>query len=144
LASRLKLRAEDEEDLAVISAMLQDSLVPVEDMCFLPDEKRFVMVVNRFRWESEQGARERTLTGLCFSEVAAAKVSGFSRGEGERILEVLALRAGDGIVQFDFAGGERLRLEVGRLLCHVEDIGEPWPTQWRPSHPGDAGEPGAR
>jgi hypothetical protein len=137
LAGRLKLRAEDEEDLAVISAMLQDSLIPVEDMYFLADEKRFVMVVNRFRWESEQGARERTLTGLCFSDVAAAKVSGFSRAEGERILEVLALRAGDGMVQFDFAGGERLRLEVGRLLCHVEDIGEPWPTQWRPSHPGD-------
>ena len=144
MAGRLKLRAEDEEDLAVISAMLQDSLIPVEDMCFLADEKRFVMVVNRFRWESEQGARERTLTGLCFSDVAAVKVIGFQRSEGERILEVLALRAGDGVVQFDFAGGERLRLEVGRLLCHVEDIGEPWPTQWRPSHPGDESEPAAR
>jgi hypothetical protein len=139
LAARLKLRAEDDDDLAVISAMLQDSLVPVADMTYLADEKRFLMVVNRFRWESEQGARERTLTGLSFSDVRAVKLSGFSRSEADRILEVLALRAEDGIVQFDFSGGARLRLEVGRLLCHVEDIGEPWPTQWRPSHPESEG-----
>jgi hypothetical protein len=139
LAARLKLRAEDDDDLAVISAMLQDSLVPVADMTYLADEKRFLMVVNRFRWESEQGARERTLTGLSFSDVGAVKFSGFSRGEADRILEVLALRAADGVVQFDFSGGARLRLEVGRLLCHVEDLGEPWPTQWRPSHPGSEG-----
>jgi DUF2948 family protein len=139
MARRLKLRAEDQEDLAVVSAMLQDSLAPVADMTYLADERRFAMVVNRFRWEREQGARERTLTGLCFSEVDGVKLSGFSRGEADRILEVLALRSADGIVQFDFSGGARLRLEVGKLLCHVEDIGEPWPTPWRPSHPGNEG-----
>jgi hypothetical protein len=137
MTKRLKLRAEDDEDLAVVSAMLQDALIPVADMTWLPEEKRFLMVVNRFRWEGE--ARERTLTGLCFYEVTGVKHTGFARSETDRILEVLAIRCGDGLVQVEFSGEARLRLEVDRVLCHVEDIGEPWPTRWRPSHPGEQG-----
>ena len=66
----LKLRAEDAEDLAVISAILQDALVPVGEMAYLPEEQRFVLVANRFRWEPRRRARrtpqtfERTLSGL--------------------------------------------------------------------------------
>ena len=48
----LRLRAEDSDDLAVISACLQDSLVPVRDLAYLPDEGRFMLVANRFRWEA--------------------------------------------------------------------------------------------
>jgi hypothetical protein len=135
MPGKLRLRAEDEEDLAVISAVVQDALLPVADMTYLPDERRFAMVVNRFRWEGGGSGQERILTGLCFSEVDAVKMSGFSKRETDRILEVLAIRAGEGCVLIEFSGGARLRLEVSRLLCHVEDIGEPWPTQWRPSHP---------
>jgi hypothetical protein len=135
----LKLRAEDDEDLSVVSAILQDSLAPVADMAFLPEEQRFAMVVNRFCWECDPtGARpehQRILTGLCFSNVAGVRLSGFSRHEHDRILEILTLRAGPGCVLFEFSGAARLRLDVERLLCHVEDIGEPWPTRWRPSHP---------
>jgi Protein of unknown function (DUF2948) len=138
-ASQLKLRAEDKEDLAVVSAIVQDALVPVADMVYLPAERRFALVVNRFCWERRpDGTRkghERILTGLCFSEIIAVKSSGFSRSEADRILEILALRLAEGCVLVEFSGGARLRLEVERLLCHVEDIGEPWPTQWRPRHP---------
>jgi hypothetical protein len=48
----LKLRAEDAEDLDVVSACLQDAIVPLSDMEFLAGEKRFVLVANRFRWEN--------------------------------------------------------------------------------------------
>jgi len=49
--NRLKLRAEDDEDLAVVSAFLQDALLPVAEMVYLPAEQRFVLVANRFMWE---------------------------------------------------------------------------------------------
>ena len=40
----------------------------------------------------------------------------------------------------DFAGGSSVRLEVAQILCHLDDLGEPWPTRWRPKHPvADAG-----
>jgi hypothetical protein len=48
----LKLRAEDDEDLGVISACLQDALIPLSDMEFLAAEMRFAFVANRFRWEN--------------------------------------------------------------------------------------------
>lgn len=138
----LKLRAEDEEDLAVLSAVLQDALVLVGEMAFLPAEKRFVLVANRFKWEGpaiDDGKLfERTLTGIAFDQVEGVKIRGFDRSERDRILQVLAVRGLPGAVIFDFSGADSMRLEVGRILCHLEDIGEPWPTPWRPHHPLDA------
>ena len=51
----LKLLALDEEDLQVVSSHLQDAVVRVGDMVFLPSQKRFVAIVNRFDWESATG-----------------------------------------------------------------------------------------
>jgi DUF2948 family protein len=137
-AGKLKLRAEDVEDLAVISAFLQDALVPVSDMVFLPDEQRFVLVANRFMWErpplDKKGHCERTLTGIAFDGVTAVRVRGFERSERDRILQVLAVRAVPGSIIFEFSGDDAMRLESGQILCHLEDIGEPWPTPWRPRH----------
>jgi hypothetical protein len=137
----LKLRAEDEEDLAVVSTILQDALVPVGEMAYLPDEKRFVLVANRFKWEAPplSGGKlyERSHIGIAFDDVEGVKIRGFDRGDQDRILHVLAVRAVPGAVVFDFSGNGSMRLEVGRILCHLEDIGEPWPTRWRPRHPLD-------
>jgi hypothetical protein len=145
MADPLKLRAEDEEDLEVISAILQDALVAVADIAYLPDEQRFVLVANRVRREAPAaGPRpklERRLSGLRFDGVTAVQRRGFTPREGERLLVLLAIRAEAGRLFLDFAGGSSIRLEVERILCHLDDLGEPWPTRWRPRHPveDDAG-----
>lgn len=131
----LKLRAEDEEDLAVFSACLQDALAPVGDMEWLREEKRFVLVVNRFRWECKEWPCERTLAGICFEGVEDVKVQGFARTERARILELLAIRREPGATVLEFANGARLRLEAPQIRAVIEDLGEPWPTRWRPKHP---------
>jgi hypothetical protein len=139
MAERLKLRAEDPADLAVLSAVLQDALLPVVDMVFLPEEQRFVLVANRFCWEcasrGDKGGFERILTGVTFDAVSAVKVRGFSPNDRDRILEVLAIVAEPGAICIDFSGDDCMRLEVDRIVCHLEDLGEPWPTPWRPKHP---------
>jgi Protein of unknown function (DUF2948) len=139
MADTLKLRAEDAEDLAVVSAVLQDALVPVADMAFLEDERRFVLVANRFRWErAANGMRpslERTLAGVCFEGVTAVQKRGFSLAERDRLLGLLAVRAAEGGILVEFADNVSIRLQAERIACRIEDIGEPWPTQWRPSHP---------
>jgi hypothetical protein len=141
MAGPLKLRAEDEEDLAVVSTILQDALVPVGEMAYLPEEKRFVLVANRFKWEGPPlpsgKLYERTLIGIAFDGVEGVKIRGFDRTDQDRILHVLAVRSQPGAVVFDFSGNDSMRLEVSRILCHLEDIGEPWPTPWRPRHPLD-------
>jgi len=139
----LKLRAEDAEDLAVISACLQDALVPVRDLAYVPEDRTFLLVANRFRWENGlspapgEAAYERTLCGITFSEVAAVSYNGFRRSEDGRILSLLAIRPEDRAVHLEFSGGATIRLEVARILCLATDLGEPWPTQWQPRHDAD-------
>ena len=139
-AALLKLRAEDAEDLLVISACLQDALVPVRDLAYIPEERTFLFVANRFRWENGvqpapgEAGLERTLCGITFSEVTAVSYNGFRRSENGRILSLLAIRAENGKVHLEFSGGAAIRLEVACILCHAKDIGEPWPTPWQPRH----------
>ena len=139
-AALLKLRAEDAEDLLVISACLQDALVPVRDLAYIPEERTFLLIANRFRWENGvrpapgEAGLERTLCGITFSEVTAVSYSGFRRSENGRILSLLAIRTENSKVHLEFSGGAAIRLEVACILCHAKDIGEPWPTPWQPRH----------
>jgi Protein of unknown function (DUF2948) len=139
----LRLRAEDAEDLAVISACLQDALVPVRDLAYIPEDRTFILVANRFRWEGGHGPApgeagyQRTLCGIAFGEVASVSYGGFRRSEDTRILSLLAIRPDDGAILLEFSGEAAIRLEVSRIRCQARDIGEPWPTQWQPRHDVD-------
>jgi Protein of unknown function (DUF2948) len=144
----LKLRAEDADDLAVLSACLQDALVPVRDLAYVPAQKIFVFVANRFRWESGSrpapGERQRILCAVTFSAVAGVSYRGFRRSDEDRILALLAIRAeaesvGATAILLEFSGHAAIRLEVARIRCRAKDLGEPWPTPWHPRH--DAEEP---
>jgi len=138
-ADALKLLARDEEDLAVISAILQDALIPVSEMAYLPEEGRFALVANRFRWEAPSDRPreklQRRLTGLSIGNVTAVRRRGFVPGDSTRILALLAVRRVAGALQLDFAGGASIQLETAEILCHLDDLSEPWPTRWQPRHP---------
>ena len=58
--TNLKLIGKNENDLKVISAYLQDSIVTVKDMVFLKKNKFFIMIVNRFMWEDAEKGIFRT------------------------------------------------------------------------------------
>ena len=141
----LRLRAEDADDLAVISACLQDALVSVRDLAYDPEARSFVFVANRFRWEAggegEAARFERTLCGVAFDEVEGVAYRGFHRSEEDRILCLLAIRpnsaANGGTIDLDFSGGPAIRLTASVIRCHARDFGEPWPTAWHPDHPED-------
>jgi hypothetical protein len=162
----LKLRAEDAEDLRVIAACLQDSLISLSDVKFDANDHRFVLVANRFRWEncSESADMpvhsgdgdpvpdpvfaacanyERVNCGICFENVAQVRRRGFDPRDRGRILELLTMEVesgaagGGSAVILVFAGGAAIRLEGENITCRVGDIGDPWPTQWRPYHPAD-------
>ena len=72
----LKLIALDEEDFAVLSSLLQDAVLRVADMTYVPGQKRFAAALNRFDWE--KAAREegkdywRRRTALRFDRVFGA------------------------------------------------------------------------
>lgn len=136
----LKLAAIDVEDIAVLSALLQDAVVPMSEMIYLPGDKRFAIVANRFRWEKTVddnvlgGVYERVRCGLAFDMVTRVLRRRVDRHDERQVLDLLALEATNEYVDLIFAGGAMIRLYVERILCHAEDFGEPWSTQWRPDH----------
>lgn len=142
----LKLRAADLEDLSVIAAMVQDALVAAMDIDYLPAERQFVMLINRFRWEraGDEGPFERVHAGLRFDAVTAVRSRGIDRGRADRMMELLTIaydspdEGAEGHVHLQLAGGGAIRLTVERLSCAMEDLGEPWPTKWKPGHEGAA------
>ena len=139
MEGKLKLSAFDADDLAVISAAVQDSLVAVRDCAFLAGEKRFVLLLNRFRWEADasiETAYSRTHSALVFNEVNAVHHHRIPLDSPDRVLDLLSvgLESAASVI-LRFAADRTIRLEIGRLACHLGDVGEPWPTPWKPAHP---------
>src|SRR5262249_21775824 len=129
------------DDLAVISACVQDALVAVRDMTYDRAQRRFVIVANRFRREAAAGTAppyERTLCAVAFNDIDGVAYRGFRRRDDGRILSLLAIRAGSGTIDLDFSDAASVRLRSAAVRCLATDIGEPWPTQWHPDHPDDA------
>jgi DUF2948 family protein len=147
----LKLLALDEEDLAVVSSHLQDAVVRVGDMAYLPSQKRFAAVLNRFDWERAAGGKvedyRRRRTALRFDRVLSAKHKDLRPHVPDRVLSLLAIRfeatdAPSGRVTLDFSGDVTVQLEVECLEVELRDLGPAWPTRHKPEHPGQtsAGE----
>lgn len=139
----LKLVARDEQDLQVVAACLQDALVPLCDMLYEPADGRFAMVVNRFMWETpaEAGSggprHARAHAILTIHEVSGVRLRDIDRSRRDAPLCLLTLRREGDAIQMEFAGGGSIRVAVGQIHLYLRDVGEPWPTQWRPDHPAD-------
>jgi hypothetical protein len=143
---QLKLAAFDEEDLAVLSATLQDAVTKVEDLVYLPREKRFALAVNRFVWEKAatgaSDAYERRRAVLRVERVAAVKTRGIDRTKPDTVLSLLAVRflpgvAPGGEIELAFAGAKDVRLAVECVEVAAADLGAAWATASKPEHPAE-------
>lgn len=137
----LRLHALDQEDLALVSAHLQDALVRVGDIVFLPERRRFAIVGSRFDWAAElDGRLERCRTGLHFEGVQRVRCQRVARERPDAILELLAVtfEPGDdppsGLVRLIFAGGAAILLDVECVEAQLCDIGPRWNVAARPTH----------
>lgn len=159
-AQPVKLMAKDAADLAVVASCLQDALVPLSEMRFLKAEQRFVMLVNRFRWEQArapkgngggdasfsdaQAGNQRINAGLCIDRVTAVRSRGIDREKPAKFLSLMTLglanpdQEGKNTLNLVFAGGGVIQLEIESPSVFLQDFGEAWPTQWRPEHDGKA------
>ncbi len=126
----------------VISACLQDAVVTVGDMTFLPKERRFALMANRFIWEEQADGPDichRIRAGVHFDDVLNVAVRDIPRKRKDKALELLAVEPIPGedataTIILLFAGGGNIRLDVECIDCHLTDVSEPWPTHCRPCH----------
>jgi len=137
----LKLAALDVEDLAVISAHMQDAVLLVGDLHYDAKRRKFLLLANRFAWDAAE-APQRRRTGLHFDRVLAVKTLNLQQHDKDEVLSLLSVSfaetdAPSGEVLLTFSGGCTVRLIVECLECQMADLGPAWAAQGVPSHPLD-------
>jgi len=131
VTAQLKLIALDADDLAVISAHVQDALVQTADIIWRQGEKRLVVGMSRLDWEqtlSGETSPRRLIAALRFDRVLSCKSRNIDLGRPEAALELLGIEfypgdtpSGSAVLLFNHGGA--LRLDVECLECQLTDLG---------------------
>ncbi|KPP87008.1 MAG: Protein of unknown function (DUF2948) [Rhodobacteraceae bacterium HLUCCO07] len=143
--SPLNLGALDAEDLAVISALTQDAIFPASEMRWQTRQRRFALLLNRFRWEDAGQGRhgpERVQSVLAFDNVLHVASQGLDRRDPDTILSLLSVdwEPGEectGVVILTLAGDGAIRLDCEALEARLRDVTRPYraPSKRAPQHP---------
>jgi hypothetical protein len=146
VAAQLKLIALDADDLAVISAHVQDARVQTGDIIWRQGEKRLVVGMNRLDWEQTltgETSPRRLISALRFDRVLACQSRDIDLGTPEAALELLGIEfhpgeppGGSAVLMFSQGGA--LRLDVECLECELADLG---PDDLGTSDIGEGAEP---
>jgi hypothetical protein len=139
---KLRLKAADAEDLAIISAFLQDARIPLREMAFLPKERRFCACFTRYRRERQadptscEGLTE-CLSGVVFDDIAEVKYRGLDPTDAGRELTLLTVATEPGkdhLIHVDlvFEGDACIQLRTDRIACRMDDFGDAVPCRRTP------------
>ena len=141
--NNLKLIGKNQNDLKVISAYSQDSVVTVKDMVFLKKNKIFIMIINRFMWEgAEKGIfreNKRIRCAIKFEEVLNAKAKNINQKNKNKPLECLTIESRlieseNYEINIFFAGGAMITLISETIEVIMHDLGKPWKVRHVPKH----------
>ena len=141
--ANLKLIVRNREDLKVISAYSQDSIVAVKDITFLKKNRIFIMIINRFMWEDiERGINrqsKRIRCALKFEGILKVKSKKINQKNKNKRLECLAIECNEILsknneIIFFFAGGGVITLISEFIEAVMHDLGKPWNVRHTPKH----------
>ena len=139
----LKLVANSDEDLRVISAHLQDSIVYTSDIANLKKNRIFLMQLNRFMWEDvEKGVfrkNKRIRTILKFENVISVLSKGINQKKKSRFLDFLAMESSSLSdetyeIRLIFSGDAIIRVNTEVIDLTLDDQGSPWESKTKPKH----------
>lgn len=140
----LNLGAFDGDDLKVLSALTQDAVFPLGEMRWQASERRFALLLNRFRWEDDGRDRhgaERVQSVLVIDNVLKVASQGIDRSDKEMILSLLSIdwqpgADADGVLELTLAGDGAIRLQVEALELSLRDVTRPYraPSGNTPNH----------
>ena len=138
----LRLQATSPDDLKVLSALLQDSIVPIADILYTPSQKKVIMVLQRFRWELTKNAEkigkpigyQRCLCGLVIDKVEYMQTRQIDMNDRSQFLNFLTFCKSDQHLDLQCSDSKTIRLSVNGLKVTAKDIGESWPTTQCPKH----------
>lgn len=144
----LNLKAQDAEDLAVISALVQDAVFPATEMTWDRKARKFALLLNRFRWEDRAAAEasrrpyERAQALLVIADAGAVRTQGIDRRDKDTVLSLMSLawtpkEDGMGTLTLTLAGDGAIAVDVEALDVTLRDVTRPYraPSGKAPGHP---------
>ena len=142
-AKNLKLIARTDEDLRIISAHLQDSIVSTKNIASLKKNKIFLMQLNRFMWEDiEKGVfrkNKRIRTILKFENVIEVNSKNINQSSKDEFLDFLAIESSimndnNYEMKIIFAGDSIIKIITEVIEVTLDDQGDAWDTKNKPNH----------
>ncbi len=139
----LKLIARTEDDLRIVSAHLQDSIVSISNIANLKKNKIFLMQLNRFMWEDvEKGVfrkNKRIRTFLKFDNVLNVISKNINQLNKDKFLDFLAIETNitpdnNYEMKIIFSGDSIIRIISEVIEVTLDDQGEAWDTKNKPKH----------
>ena len=141
--NNLKLIGKNQEDLKVISAYVQDSIVAVKDIVFLRKNRIFIMMVNRFMWEDVEKVllkqNKRIRCAIKFEGVLKVKSKEINQENKNKFLECLAIKYkeisnNNYKIKIFFSGDNIITLISEAIEVVMHDVGNPWDVKHIPKH----------
>lgn len=144
----LRLRAEDSDDLQVVSTLVQDAVCPASEMKWRRGARQFAVLLNRFRWEDHATAErigrsaERVQSLLVIDDAMKVATQGVQPGDADTVLSLLSIafepgEEGAGDLILTFAGDGAIKIDVEAISVTLQDVTRPYvaPSGKSPQHP---------
>ena len=144
----LRLKAQEAEDLQVISTLVQDAVCPGNEMRWRSRARQFVVLINRFRWEDRAKAArigraaERVQSLLVIEDALHVATQGVQPGDADLVLSLLSIafepgEDGTGAMVLTFAGDGAVKVDVETITVTLQDVTRPYvaPSGKSPRHP---------
>jgi hypothetical protein len=134
--NKMKLNAIDTEELKIIATVLQDGLIEVNDVKYLPSIRTFIVMITRFMWEEKivNKTNYRTKAVLVFEDVLAVHSRNIDQMNKTKVLELLTFnfyynKSKNIEIELLFNNDATIKLETEVVQAKLEDQGESWTVE---------------
>ena len=141
--TNLKLLATSDNDLRIIAAHLQDSIISLKDIANLKKNRIFLIQLNRFMWEDvEKGVfrkNKRIRTVLKFENVISVLSKNINLKNNKHFLDFLTIESNllpdkSHEVKLIFSGDGIIKIYAEVIDVTLDDQGSPWESKMTPKH----------
>ena len=134
--NKMKLNAIDTEELKIIATVLQDGLIEVNDVKYLPSIRTFIVMITRFMWEEKivNKVNQRIKAVLCFEDVISVYSKNIDQLNKSKKLELMTFnyypnKSKNIEIELLFKNDAIIKLETEIIRCKLDDQGNPWSTE---------------
>ena len=134
--NKMKLNAIDTEELKIIATVLQDGLIEVSDVKYLPSIRTFIVMITRFMWEEKivNKTNNRTKAVLVFEDVLAVHSKNIDQMDKAKVLELLTFnfynnKSKNIEIELLFNNDATIKLETEVVQAKLEDQGDSWTVE---------------